>query len=193
MIWKKSSCAILLFSTMFIFFAADAAFGQVYSRPRVVPTISNPTSSPNQASPITSPPTQATVLQRPTLTNQIVVRSAPPTPAHSQLVKKTADVKPALPTTAPVYAPMLVYSSTMNQRMMQSIQEKIGIRYVYGTEGPSSYDCSGFVWSVFQTAGISFERGSARTLWAISWDWRLRLCLSSRLTWMSPTSGPLRR
>jgi hypothetical protein len=33
----------------------------------------------------------------------------------------------------------------------------------------------------------------SRTETAISWLWRLRCCLSTRLTWMSPISGALRR
>lgn len=53
----------------------------------------------------------------------------------------------------------------VNQRLLQSIQSKLGIPYVYGSEGPRSYDCSGLVWSVFQSAGISFERGSAGSFW----------------------------
>jgi cell wall-associated NlpC family hydrolase len=185
MIWKKPSCAILLFTAALVFFAAaaantTAAYGQVYSRPRIVPPpppTTTTTTTTNQTAPRTSQPTQTTVIQRPTLTNQIVVRSNPnqtpsqqlPQQQPQQLVKKTADVKPTLsPATAPILAPMLIYSPTMNQLMMQSIREKIGIRYVYGTEGPNSYDCSGFVWSVFQSAGIPFERGSAKTLWAYS-------------------------
>ena len=32
--------------------------------------------------------------------------------------------------------------------------------------GPSSFDCSGFVWSIYQSAGLGFERASARTLWS---------------------------
>lgn len=47
-----------------------------------------------------------------------------------------------------------------------AIGERLGARYRWGGTGPSAFDCSGFVWSTFQTAGIDFERGSARTLWA---------------------------
>ena len=42
---------------------------------------------------------------------------------------------------------------------------KLGIRYRYGSTGPNTYDCSGLVWQVFQDAGFSFERSSARTYW----------------------------
>ncbi|HYP02506.1 MAG TPA: NlpC/P60 family protein, partial [Pyrinomonadaceae bacterium] len=38
------------------------------------------------------------------------------------------------------------------QMMMAAIDVRIGAPYVYGTEGPRVFDCSGFVWSVFQSA-----------------------------------------
>ncbi len=47
-----------------------------------------------------------------------------------------------------------------------AIDDRLGARYVWGATGPSTFDCSGFVWSTFHAAGIDFERGSARTLWA---------------------------
>ncbi|MGI8409731.1 MAG: C40 family peptidase [Pyrinomonadaceae bacterium] len=49
---------------------------------------------------------------------------------------------------------------------MRGIQSKLGIPYYYGSSGPNRYDCSGFVWSVFNEAGLGFERVSARSLWA---------------------------
>jgi cell wall-associated NlpC family hydrolase len=49
--------------------------------------------------------------------------------------------------------------------MMLSIQAKYGIPYRLGTTGPYRYDCSGFVWAVFNEAGIYFERSSARSYW----------------------------
>ena len=50
--------------------------------------------------------------------------------------------------------------------LLGAIDERLGAPYVFGATGPRYYDCSGFVWSAFQDVGISFERGSARTLWA---------------------------
>lgn len=50
--------------------------------------------------------------------------------------------------------------------LLGEIEERIGTPYRMGSEGPTRYDCSGFVWSVFQSAGIAFERGSARTFWS---------------------------
>ena len=49
--------------------------------------------------------------------------------------------------------------------MLAAIEERLGTPYRMGTEGPYRYDCSGFVWSVFQQAGVGFERTSARSLW----------------------------
>ena len=50
--------------------------------------------------------------------------------------------------------------------ILAAIDQRLGARYSWGASGPSAFDCSGFVWSIFQSAGITFERGSARTLWA---------------------------
>lgn len=47
-----------------------------------------------------------------------------------------------------------------------AIEQRLGAPYRWGSEGPNSFDCSGFVWSSFQSIGITFERGSARTLWS---------------------------
>ena len=52
------------------------------------------------------------------------------------------------------------------QMMSAAIDQRLGARYVWGATGPSRFDCSGFVWSTFQSAGIDFDRSSARTLWA---------------------------
>lgn len=58
-----------------------------------------------------------------------------------------------------------LFSDSVNQRLRLAIQERIGIRYRYGSTGPNSYDCSGLVWSVFQDAGVYFERSSAGSYW----------------------------
>jgi cell wall-associated NlpC family hydrolase len=59
-------------------------------------------------------------------------------------------------------------SSTFSfQRLISAaIDERLGARYRWGATGPSAYDCSGLVWSIFHSAGIDFERASARRLWA---------------------------
>jgi cell wall-associated NlpC family hydrolase len=57
-------------------------------------------------------------------------------------------------------------TSKFQQMMSAAIDQRLGARYVWGATGPSAFDCSGFVWSTFQSAGINFERSSARSLWA---------------------------
>lgn len=49
--------------------------------------------------------------------------------------------------------------------ILKSIIPKLGIRYVWGAEGPSGYDCSGFVYKVFNEIGFSIDRLTARTYW----------------------------
>jgi peptidoglycan endopeptidase LytE len=50
--------------------------------------------------------------------------------------------------------------------LMAAIDERLGSPYHWGSTGPRAFDCSGFVWSIFQAVGIDFERSSARTLYA---------------------------
>ncbi len=50
--------------------------------------------------------------------------------------------------------------------LYREIAKRLGVRYrFYGTDD-RGYDCSGFVWRVFQSAGNDFERVAARSLWA---------------------------
>jgi cell wall-associated NlpC family hydrolase len=53
----------------------------------------------------------------------------------------------------------------LNHMLLRAIEDRLGAPYVLGTEGPHRFDCSGFVWSVFQSAGVPFERSSARSFW----------------------------
>ena len=55
---------------------------------------------------------------------------------------------------------------TFDQLLTAAIDTRLGSPYVFGSSGPNVFDCSGFVWSAFQSVGIRFERGSARTLWS---------------------------
>jgi peptidoglycan endopeptidase LytE len=49
--------------------------------------------------------------------------------------------------------------------MLSAIKERLGVPYRMGATGPYRFDCSGFVWSVFQQAGVEFVRSTARSLW----------------------------
>ncbi|HEU4835649.1 MAG TPA: C40 family peptidase [Pyrinomonadaceae bacterium] len=66
------------------------------------------------------------------------------------------------PTTTPSNSGFLKYESTL----MAAIDQRLGTPYRWGATGPSRYDCSGFVWAIYQATGINFERASARNLFA---------------------------
>ena len=76
-------------------------------------------------------------------------------------VASPEDLKAATTLGAPTLA-----AAKFQQMMLAAIDERLGARYRWGGTGPSGFDCSGFVWSTFQSIGINFERGSARTLWS---------------------------
>jgi len=71
----------------------------------------------------------------------------------------TEDIKGSMPAASHI-------GNRFQQLMAAAIDERLGARYVWGATGPSAFDCSGFVWSIFKSAGVDFERGSARTLWS---------------------------
>src|SRR5262245_61435462 len=61
--------------------------------------------------------------------------------------------------------PSLPFGADPASMLRSAILDKLGIRYrFYGTDD-NGYDCSGFVWRVFQDAGIDFQRVAARSLW----------------------------
>ena len=72
--------------------------------------------------------------------------------------KPTIDVAPSIPSSIvlPKFQPLL----------LAAIGERLGSPYHWGSTGPRSYDCSGFVWSIYNSIGVDFERSSARTLFA---------------------------
>ena len=81
---------------------------------------------------------------------------------------KTASSSAMHAAAASMAAGRLAYGSSVSSQIMRGIESRLGIPYRYGSSGPNRYDCSGFVWSVFNDAGINFTRSSARSLWAMS-------------------------
>lgn len=133
-------------------------------RDRVVkPTSSQPTNLPPSGP--SAAPVQRTTSSRPTLSNPIIV--VKPQPA-APLVKKTASSRAVNNYTSALVAGRTAYSASVSDMIYQGIMARWGIPYRYGSTGPNTYDCSGFVWSVFNDAGINFTRVSARSLWAQS-------------------------
>lgn len=148
---------ITSFSLFSLVFVVNLASGQAISRPRIVDTETKP---PNQR-----PLVRVLVIQ--SATNQ-VLDNLPPQ------IYKNVDVKPS---SAILNKKSIVPSDILNNSLFNphvtislfsSIQSKLGIPYRYASEGPTSYDCSGFIWSIFQDAGIELERTSAKGLWAMS-------------------------
>lgn len=130
------------------------------SRPVVTATTPNTPQVVRQTSsrPTTNPP----AANRSTLTNEIVVRN---NPNQESLVKKTGSTNPLNAAENKTISRIAPYSAVSQSMMMGSIKDLYGIPYRYGSTGPNRYDCSGFVWTVFQRAGFSFERSSARSYW----------------------------
>jgi len=165
-------CKSLCFCLSIIFSVFFAVNTNAQERARIVETRSNETESQNYQKDYLPIPTTKTQQQsislptstynRSTPTNNIVIADSART--YQPLVKKTVSSKPTNPIPSN-YVAKSSYGTIFNQRLLQAIQMRIGIPYRYGSNGPTSYDCSGLVWSVFQDAGYSFERTSARTLW----------------------------
>lgn len=163
MIFKKIAYLALCLVLFALSFTASAIAQQ--GNGVVKSTSSRPLNQPQTSSSKTSPLTKALVSSqpvnapatRPTLTNNITVQSPQP------LVKKTGSSSPVNMMAAA--AAKMVYSPATSNAMLNSIESLIGIPYHYGSTGPRSYDCSGFVWKVFSDIGIDFERTSARSMW----------------------------
>ena len=83
-------------------------------------------------------------------------------------LKPVWEAKPAKPTidVAPSIGSTTASLPKLQPMLLAAIDERLGSPYHWGATGPRSFDCSGFVWSIFQAIGIDFERGSARTLFA---------------------------
>lgn len=148
---------IFVYLPLFLVLIFTNATAQAQDRARVV---ERSESSPQTIRPSEEIPDSETAGSRRILSNKIVVASNQP---EKPLIKKTSSSRltaPASSKTATSY-----YSATARSMMMHSIRSKMGIRYVLGTQGPNAYDCSGFVWKVFQESGIDFTRTSARSFW----------------------------
>ena len=148
----------------FVFFAVgyvSHTFAQDRARLVEKTTSSRPVNLPTTTT-TAAPSVKTLSSSRPVLTNEPVVQQP--------LIKKTSEVSPAKGAPAGT-SPMIMlsrpsnYDAGMSSRMMNAIESRLGIPYLYGAEGPNRYDCSGFVWSVFKEAGFNFDRASAANYW----------------------------
>ena len=155
----------ILFLSVCVTFAAVLFTGSASAqgRDRVIKsTGSQPTNLPPAPVQPQSERTQSTPASRPVLTNKIVV--VDPEKDSEPLVKRTASSR-AVNAPSGMAAGKTAYGMPTSVRLDQAIKSRYGTPYRYGSIGPNTYDCSGFVWSAFQEAGINFTRASAHSLW----------------------------
>jgi len=113
-----------------------------------------------QTEPATRPRQAGT---QPTITSEVQGRARL---ENDIFVVSTADESAVEPEyTLPRFGAAPAALGSVERTMMTAIEQRLGTPYRLGTEGPYRFDCSGFVWSVFQEAGVAFERTSARSLW----------------------------
>jgi cell wall-associated NlpC family hydrolase len=117
-----------------------SAFSQ--SRPRLL----QPLSDPNEVS---CSPDDYALAPEPYAAESKTVREARPKPV--------IDVTPAIGSLDAAFL-------KVQPLLMAAIDQRLGSPYRWGATGPDGFDCSGFVWSIFQASGVNFERASARTL-----------------------------
>jgi NlpC/P60 family len=108
--------------------------------------------------------TRPRVLSNTTDVNEISCSPDDPVIISTAEVAEARPVKPTVGLTGPTTkgAEFLKYQPLL----LAAIDDRLGARYSWGATGPNRFDCSGFVWSIFQSVGINFERASARTLWS---------------------------
>ena len=147
-------------------FAGQTFNVSAQDRERIVkPILSQPVNQPTTPkadktkTTLASQPLNAPATRQP-LTNDLKVTDE----YKQQLVKKIVDSRPTS-AIVPSAARISRFDNSTTSSMERSIQAKLGIPYLYGSEGPNRYDCSGFVWAVFSESGMGFERQSAANLW----------------------------
>ena len=158
----KTATRFGLFSAFSLLLVSSAAAQSVMSRPRTVPDKTQNTIIVQSAAPQTNQQSlvKSTVMSQPrnraasTLTNEIYVQ---PTVAS-----RPAAAPASVPAATSAAATSMV---AFRGRLQQSMASWYGTPYHYGSEGPSSIDCSALVWRVFNEAGFSFDRASARNYW----------------------------
>jgi len=70
------------------------------------------------------------------------------------------------PKAAPI-VPAISLAVNFDRQLLTSIQLHLGATYHFNRTGPEEFDCSGLVWRAFQDVGVNFQRGPARSYWAM--------------------------
>lgn len=140
------------------------------SRPRRVPDTTKNTvlvvpSTPNQN------PASTSTTQQPLIRNSVISQprggTAPKVLTNDVYVRPTAVTRPANSASAAALNSASASSAgAFRARMLQAMNNWLGTPYGYGSEGPNRIDCSALVWRVFNEAGFTFDRTSARNYWS---------------------------
>ena len=141
MVFKKLFPRVL-FASLALVVLSTAAFAQ--TRPRV-------TAPGGEANEVSCSPDDLALM---------AVAVTDSKPAWEAKSKPTIDLSPSTP--SPSGTGFLKFES----QLMSAIDQRLGSPYRWGATGPNRFDCSGFVWAIYQATGINFERESARNLFA---------------------------
>jgi cell wall-associated NlpC family hydrolase len=141
------------------------SFCRLFPRPLAVMFVLNLLALSAQAQqPNATRPRQATAAQ-PTTTTTTEAQGRTRLENDIFVVQSAPEGEPEPEATTPRFGVPAAKMGLVERSMLTAIEERLGTPYRMGTEGPNRYDCSGFVWSVFQQAGVAFERSSVRNFW----------------------------
>lgn len=120
-----------------------------------------PTTAPTTTAPAPAPTTPAPTTPAPTTPAPAPTTPAPTTPAPAPTTPAPAPTMPA-PAPAPAPPPAVLPAA---QVALAFALAQVGKPYVWGAEGPDSYDCSGLTMASYLEAGIYIGR-TTRTQYA---------------------------
>lgn len=78
---------------------------------------------------------------------------------------KAGDSDKTAPSTISLIEYSPIYTAEIESSLDKAINDRLGAPYLWAGTDDRGYDCSGFVWRVFQEAGVVFDRNSTRNLW----------------------------
>lgn len=152
----------------FCLFASLTTASAQQSRPRRAPETTQNTvlvvPSANNQTPA------AITQQQPLVKSNVMSQprgAAPKVLTNDVYVRPTVSSRPAnAASAAALNAASASSLAAFRGKMIIAMNHWLGTPYHYGSEGPNSIDCSALVWRVFNEAGISFDRSSARNYWS---------------------------
>lgn len=93
--------------------------------------------------------------------NRSRLETEPAVESRPRLVTPLVAAPPSVPSS------VISVAAQSDQLLLTAIQSHVGAPYHFNRTGPESFDCSGLVWRAFQDIGVDFQRGPARSYWAM--------------------------